>query len=197
MARDFLRACAKYGWDEKADKPWASLRPDGTPNAKPRDYSGTSYDKFDPSGHWDFWIDYYFGFEAPFATLLTYAMAAQWLDDPVLESHAVRLAECYRRLLPANGKHGTFAGNYGQLISFFLAMEELTGDKRYRATARKIADEAAAHLWTGTLLRGFAGRTHYTAIEGAGFLAQAFAELEADPEALRTLRDNNIFLWNL
>lgn len=197
MARDFLRAWAKYGWDEKANKPWASLRPDGTPNTKPRAYSGTRYDKFDPSGHWDFWIDYVYGFEAPFATLLTYARAAKWLDDPLLKSHAVRLAECYRQLLPANGKHGTFAANYGQLISFFLAMEDLTGDESYRATAKRVADEAARHLWTGSLLRGFAGRTHYTAIEGAGYLVQAFAELDADPEELRKLLDNNLFLWNL
>ena len=197
MARSFLRGWAKYGWDEEANKPWASLRPDGTPNTKPRDYSGTHYSKFDPSGHWDFWQDYAYGFEAPFATLMTYAMAATWLDDPVLKSHAIRLAECYRKLLPANGKHGTFAANYGQLISFFLAMEDLTGDGSYRTTAKQVADEAAHHLWTGSLLRGFSGRTHYTAIEGAGFLVQALAELDADPENLRTLRQDNMFLWNL
>ena len=196
MARDFLQGWAKYGWDAEANKPWASLCPDGTPNTKPRDYTGTRYDKFDPSSHWDFWMDYAYGFEAPFATISTYAMAAKWLDDPVLKSHAVRLAECYRELLPANGKHGTFAANYGQLISFFLAMEDLTGDASYRATAEQVADEAAHHLWTGSLLRGFAGRTHYTAIEGVGFLVQAFAELDADPENLRTLRKNNMFLWN-
>ena len=197
MARSFLRGWAKYGWDEEANKPWASLRPDGTPNTKPRDYSGTHYSKFDPSGHWDFWQDYAYGFEAPFATLMAYAMAATWLDDPVLKSHLVRLAECYRKLLPANGKHGTFAANYGQLISFFLAMEDLTGDASYRATAKQVADEAVHHLWTGTMLRGFAGRPHYTAIEGVGLLVQAFAELDADPENLRTLRQSNIFLWNL
>ena len=196
MARGILRSWARYGWDGSAGKPWASLRPDGTPNTKRRDYSATLYSKFDPSGHWDFWKDYVYGFEAPFATLMTYAAAAQWLDDPALRAHAVRLAECYRRLLPANGRVGTFAANYGQLISFFLAMEELTGDRSYHSTATQIADEAVHHLWTGRLFRGFAGRTHYTAIEGAGYLVQALLELEADPSRLADLRRRDVFLWN-
>ena len=177
MARTILRAWAKYGWDEKSHKPWASLRPDGTPHDKGRDYSGVKYSKFDPSGHWDFWKDYVYGFEYPFATLMTYAAAADWLDDPILENHAKRLAECYRKLLPANGDVGTFAANYGQLISFYLAMERLTGDASYRETAKQVADEAVAHLWTGDCFRGFAGRTHYSAVEGAGYLVQALVEL--------------------
>ncbi len=197
MARKTLRVWAKYGWDEKAQKPWASLQPDGAPNVKPRDYSGATYNKFDPSGHWDFWQDYAYGFEAPFATLMTYAVAAAWLDDGILTQHAIRLAECYRKLLPANGKLGSFAANYGQLISFFLAMERLTHDSSYRQTAEAIADEAAHHLWTGRLFRGFAGRTHYTAIEGAGYLAQAFFELDANPQELADFREGSMFFWNL
>jgi len=197
MARGILRAWAKHGWDEEANKPWASLRPNGVPNIKARDYAGTSYGKFDPSGHWDFWKDYVYGFECPFGTLLTYATAAQWTGDEQLKAHAIRLAECYRKLLPANGQHGTFAGNYGQLISFFLVMADLTGDLSYRETARQVADEAVHHLWTGSILRGFAGRTHYTAIEGAGYLVQALAELDADPKRLAELRKESPFLWNL
>lgn len=197
MAHKTLLAWAKYGWDETANEPWTSLRPDGTPNTKIRDYSGNTYDKFDPSGHWDYWKNYVYGFEDPFGTLMTCAVAAQWLDDPQLKSHAVRLAECYRKRLPANGESGTFAANYGQLISFFLAMEELTGDTGYRETAEQVADEAVRHLWTGTMFRGFAGRTHYTAVEGAGYLVQALLELDADPKKLAPLRQENVFLWNL
>ncbi|HJN18183.1 MAG TPA: hypothetical protein QGH10_21970, partial [Armatimonadota bacterium] len=195
MARQTLRAWAMHGWDEEARMPWASLRPDGTPNTKPRDYEGTTYDKFDPSGHWDLWKDYVYGFEAPFATLMTYAAAAEWLDDPVLEAHAVRLGECYRAHLPANGRLGTFAANYGQLASFFLAMGRITGDTSYRKTAKRVADEAVSHLWTGRMLRGFAGREHYTAIEGPGYLAQALLELGADPTQLAEAQQDP-FLWN-
>ena len=197
MARRTLLSWARYGWDEDAGQPWASLRPDGGPNRKPRDYSGTRYDKFDPSGHWDYWKDYVYGFEAPFATLLTYAIAALWLQDVELKAHAVRLAECYRQRLPANGAGGTFAANYGQLISFFLVMRQLTGDASYRASAEGVADEAVKHLWTGKLFRGFAGRTHYTAIEGAGYLVQALFELDAEPAALQDARARDVFLWNL
>jgi len=197
MARATLKAWARYGWDEEADLPWAGLLPDGRAVNRPRDYTATSYDKFDPTGHWDLWKDYVYGFEAPLYTLMTYAMAALWLDDDELAAHAKRLAECYRRHLPANGDQGTFAANYGQAISFFLAMEELTGDAGYRETAHRVAQEAVGHLWTGALFRGFRDRTHYSAIEGAGYLVQALLELEADPARLKALREDNIFLWNL
>lgn len=196
MARGTLLSWARYGWDEETGQPWASVRPDGTPNRKPRDYSGTRYDKFDPSGHWDYWKDYVYGFEAPFATLMTYAVAALWLRDAELTAHAVRLAECYRARLPANGRAGTFAASYGQLISFFLVMQQLTGDSGYRASAEAVADEALGHLWTGHLFRGFAGRRHYTAVEGAGYLVQALFELDADPGALNAVRARDVFLWN-
>lgn len=197
MARGILLAWAKHGWDHEADKPWASLRPDGTPNTKPRDYSGTRYDKFDPSSHWDFWKDYLYGFEYPFATLMTYGLAARWLGDEPIKQHAVRLAECYRRLLPANGKVGTFAANYGRLISFYLLLADVTGDASYRRTAEQIADEAVRHLWTGKVFRGFVGRTHYTAAEGIGYLVQALIELDADPAKLKKLREQSPFWWNL
>jgi hypothetical protein len=197
MARDVLRAWARYGWDEDSGLPWACLLPDGTPVDKERDYTATSYDKFDPVGHWDLWKDYCYGFEAPFATLMTYAMAATWLEDDELAAFARRLARCYEQHLPANGERGTFAANYGQLVSFFLAMESLTGDGAYRNTAERVAEEAIAQLWTGTLLKGFSDRTHYSAIEGAGYLVQALLELDADPHALANLRRINVFLWNL
>ena len=118
-------------------------------------------------------------------------------DDPEITKHAMRLADYYRGLLPANGRIGTFAGNYGQLISFFLAMEQASGDKSYGKTARRVADEAIYHLWTGEMFRGFAGRSHYTAIEGAGYLVQALVELDSDPDQLAKLRAEDPFFWNL
>jgi hypothetical protein len=197
MARDALKAWARYGWDEEANLPWASLLPDGTAINIQRDNAAQTYDKFNPTGHMELWKDYIYGFESPLYMAMTYAMAATWLQDEELRAHAVRLAECYRRALPANGVRGTFAANYGQVISFFVAMDQLTGNAAYRDAARQAADEAVQHLWAGTLFRGFANRTHYTAIEGAGYLVQALIELETDPAQLRTLRDRNIFMWNL
>ena len=197
MAAASLKAWARYGWDEEANRPWASLRPDGTAQNIERDYAATSYDKFDPTGHMDLWKDYLYGFEAPLFMCMSYAMAATWLQDEELTAHAERLAACYRQALPANGDRGTFAANYGHAISFFLALEQHTGDPGYRDTARQIADEAIAHLWTGKLFRGFADRTHYIAVEGAGYLVQALIELDADPARLHAIRAKNIFMWNL
>ncbi len=196
MAHKTLLAWTQYGWDEKAQRPWALLALDGTPNDGTRNLQGTSYSKFSPTGHMDLWKDYAYGFEEPLGTLMTFAMAAEYLNDQQLKAHAVRLADCYSRNLPANGKYGTMASNYGQLISFYLQMERLTNDTRYRKLAKQVADEALDHLWTGKLLRGFAGRTHYSAIEGQGYLVQALLELEADPAKLADLRNKNLFLWN-
>ncbi|MEN8228790.1 MAG: discoidin domain-containing protein [Bacteroidota bacterium] len=196
MARKTLLAWAHYGWDEQSRMPWSALALDGLPIDGTRDYEGVTYDKFQPVGHWDLWKDYYFGFEAPFNTLLTYAMAAYKLNDPQLKEHTVRLAEYYHRHLPANGKYGTMAVNYGKLISFYLVMEQLTGNVGYRETAERVADEALDHLWSGKLILGFAGRMHYSAVEGQGYLVQALLELDATPEKMNRLRDKNLFLWN-
>jgi len=196
MVHKTLLAWAEYGWDEESQKPWASLLPDGTPNDGKRNYAGITYGKFDPSGHWDLWKDYFLGFEAPISTMLVYAMAADYFDDPRLTAHAVRLADYCRQNLPVNGNVGTMAANYGRLISFYLQMEQLTGDVGYRKTAEQVAEEALDHLWTGRLLRGFSGRTHYSASEGSGYLVQALLELDADPKQLSELREKNVFLWN-
>ena len=196
MARNTLLAWAKYGWDAESQKPWASLSPEGTPHDGKRNYAGISYGKFDPVGHWDLWKDYVLGFESPLNTLLVYALAADALDDPQLKTHAVRLADYVRRNLPANGKYGTMAENYGKVISFYLQMEQLTGEIEYRETAEQVAKEALDHLWTGKLLRGFSGRTHYSAQEGSGYLVQALIELDADPKKLNGLRERNVFWWN-
>ena len=93
MAHKTLLAWAEYGWDEESLEPWASLSPDGIPHDGKRNYSGVTYGKFDPIGHWDLWKDYALGFESPLNTLLAYAMVAEGLNDPQLKTHAVRLAD--------------------------------------------------------------------------------------------------------
>ncbi len=195
IGRQSLLAWARYGWDDNASKPWSMLQPDGKPLDRER-LRDTSYEKQAAYGHWNFWKDYVYGFESPFQTLMAFAMAADWTSDRELLGHARRLAECYRKLLPANGDKGTFAANYGRLISFFLAMESLTNDGSYRETARQLAAEAVQHLWAGRMFRGFHGRSYYSAIEGQGQLIQGLVELEADPKQLRGLRQKDPFFWN-
>ncbi len=190
-----LLAWAKYGWDPEADEPWSMLQPNGKPVDKSR-VKGTAYEKQAAYGHWNYFKDYAYGFEMPLQTLMSFAMAAKLTGNPELIRHAKRLGEVYRRLLPANGEKGTFAANYGRLISFFLALESITGDASYRATAKRIADEAVGHLWEGKMFRGFQGRPYYCALEGAGQLMHGLVELEADPKALDALREKDVLLWN-
>jgi len=195
MGRASLAAWARHGWDEKKNLPWSMLEPDGTPVDKER-VKNNKYERQAAYGYWDFWMNYIYGFEMPFQSLMAFAMGARWTGDPALRQHAERLAACYRSLLPANEGKGTFAGNYGRAISFFLEMELLTGDKSYRRTAEQIADEAVRHLWAGKMFRGFPGRRYYSAIDGQGQLIHGLIELEAKPEQLEKLHDENVFLWN-
>jgi len=124
-------------------------------------------------------------------------MAADRTGEGALIDYARRLSGCYERALPANAGMGTFAANYGQLISFFLALEQLTGLEAYRATAQKIAREATDRLWSGRIFRGFPEKDFYEAVDGVGYLVQALIELAADPQHLADVRTGNLFFWNI
>ncbi|MFO8079743.1 MAG: hypothetical protein R6V07_05490, partial [Armatimonadota bacterium] len=196
MAHRVLLAWARFGWDDDAAAPWAMLLPDGTPVRGDREQS-QSYDKFAPKGHWNWWEDYVYGFEYPFQALLTFAMAADWLCDSELLAHARRLADAYLDRLPPNDGMGTFAGNYGQLISFLNDLGRLTEERRYAEAARELAEEAGGHLWAGEVFRGFPGKDTYEAVDGIGYLCQALIELEAEDEQLAAIRERDAFAWNL
>lgn len=196
MARAVLRAWAEYGWDDENQAPWAMLLPDGSPVTGEREQS-QNYDKFAPKGHWNYWEDYIYGFEYPFKTLLSFAWAARVLDDDLLTDHSRRLADCYIQKLPPNDGMGTFAANYGQLISFLRMTGERTGDATYADTARSLADEAVEKLWTGEIFRGFPGRDQYHSADGVGYLLQALVELDTDGDTIKDLIDESPFWLNI
>lgn len=196
MARDVLVAWATYGWDAQTQQPWAMIFPNGVPVQGAREQSH-SYDKFAPKGHWNYWEDYVYGFEYPFRAMLSFAMGAHYTGDAQLVDHVRRLADCYVQRLPANEGMGTFAGNYGQLISFLLEVHALTSEAQYREAAEGVAAEAVGHLWAGRIFRGFPGKDYYEAIDGVGYLVQALAELNSSREDVERLREEDILMWNI
>lgn len=189
----YLRAYAKYGWDENAAQYWGSLHLDGTPVPGPRTIG--DYAQYEPRGHIDLWQPYAAGYEHPLPTAVAYADACQRLDgDAVLRTAARRWADCIRRNWPPRAcveqswygpyarqwaPQGTYAAYYGQTISCFLRLHALTGDTADLEFARTVADEALEKLAHEGLFRGHPGKPYYESMDGVGDLLAALLELHA------------------
>ncbi|MGI9456379.1 MAG: hypothetical protein ACR2NU_07445, partial [Aeoliella sp.] len=90
--------------------------------------------------------------------------------------------------LPETG--GTYAGNYGRVISFYVHLYRATGEINYLNLARQIAQDAVDKLYVETeltddegtvkkygLFRGHAAKPYYEAVDGVGTLLFALLEL--------------------
>lgn len=202
----YLKAFARYGYDEQAKRYWGSLKLDGTPVRGPRVRGG--YGQYEPRGYIDMWEPYVAGYENPIYTAQTYALAAELTEDDELRLAARRWAESIRREFPPrscneNGwyhgycddwaPHGTYAGLYGRTISFFLHMAHLTGEPEYRRFARRVAREAVARLYYRGLFRGHPRKPYYESVDGVGYLLYALLQLdEASTDGNTTLTRENM-----
>jgi len=84
----------------------------------------------------------------------------------------------YRGYAENYAPRGTYAGLYGQSVSFFLHMYLLTGEPRYLRLARGTADDAIARLFHNGLFRGHSAKPYYEAVDGVGYLLYALLELD-------------------
>lgn len=87
---------------------------------------------------------------------------------------------------------GTYAGNYGRAISFFVHLYRATDDPHYLEVARSIAADAVDKLYVTTTLsndtsehreygifRGHPAKPYYETVDGVGLLLYALLELDA------------------
>ena len=187
----YLEAYARYGYDADEGRFWGSLRLDGTPVPGPRVVGG--YAQYEPRGHIDMWGPYVLGYEYPIHAAQSYAYAYELTKNDELLRAAKRWAACIRRALPATqcdketwygpyaetfAPHGTYAGVYGRTISFFLHLEQLTGEASYRDTARQVAAEALANLYYKGMIRGHGAKPYYESVDGVGYLLLALLQLD-------------------
>ena len=193
--RQVLRAWHVHGWDSDAQRPFGLLDLDGTPVDVERPETG--YERHMPQRHLDLWAEYVMGYEYPFRTALAYVAGYRYTGDQELLAAARAWAECYRRELPADRGRGTFAHGYGQLISLFVYLAEITGEAGYLATAEDVARDAIDKLWTGKLFRGYPGKDWYESVDGPGYLVQGLHELGLALDGQRLLDDIDVFGWNL
>jgi hypothetical protein len=194
-AQGVLQAWARYGWDHQAQMPYGLLNLDGTPVDTPR--AQTGYERQMPELHLDLWTEYVMGYEYPYRTALTFLLGYQCLGDESLLDAARGWAACYQRELPARQGQGTFCHGYGQLVSLFTYLAEITGESTYLETATAVAEEALGHLWTGRILRGYPGKVWYESVDGPGYLLQGLIELGQALEGERVLEDRSPADWNL
>ncbi len=203
----YLKAYAKYGYDEQTGRYWGSLRLDGTPVPGPRVRGG--YGQYEPRGHIDMWQPYAAGYEHPIATAQTYALAAELTGDEELLLAARRWAHCIAEAFPPRrcdpnawyqgystdwAPHGTYAGLYGRTISFLLHMAHVTGEQEYCLLARQVAQEAVSKLYYRGLFRGHPCKPYYESIDGVGYLLYALLQLDQalDPSGTATISPENM-----
>jgi len=195
----YLKAWARYGYDEKTGCFWGALRLDGSPIAGPRVKKG--YAQYEPRGHLDLWEPYVAGYQYAIYTAQAYVYAYHVTGDPDMLTAAKRFAEWIKKTPPGTietegtwysaysegpGRKGTYAGKYGRTISFFLHLYVVTGEREYVDAARSMADAAIAKLYHKGLFRGHPAKPYYEAMDGVGYLLYALLELNEllrDPKA--------------
>jgi hypothetical protein len=194
----YLKAYRKYGYDPATSQFWGSLRLDGTPVPGPRllpagNGKRTDYGIYEPRGYLDLWQPYVAGYEHPLPTAQVYAFAYALTRDPAM----LETARLFARLLSASlpprsclkqswyrgyaerwAPEGTYAGLYGQTVSFLLHLYLLTGEPSYLRLACSTADDAIARLFHNGLFRGHPAKPYYEAADGVGYLLYALLELD-------------------
>jgi len=219
QAVTYLKAYAHYGYDAKTGKFWGSLKLDGTPVPGPRvepppgedgELKAEEFGTYEPRGHLDLWQPYAAGYEHPIATAQVYAYAALTTGEKELRAAAEQFARWIRQELPPHrcetntwyrgyaecfAPQGTYAGIYGQTISFFIQMFLLTGDESFLQTARATADDAIARLNQRGLFRGHPAKPFYEAMDGVGQLLYALLQLDRiSLEPQRGFKSKQIFV---
>ncbi len=207
----YLKAYAKFGFDEKSGKFWGALKLDGTPISGPRIFtknidSAGGYAAAQPRGHLDLWEPYVAGYQYAIYTAQAYAYAYQLTEDPDMLTAAKRFAMWISKAPPGSvetegtwykdysegpGREGTYAGKYGRTISFLLHLYVLTEDVQYLNAARSMADTAIAKLRHKGLFRGHPAKPYYEAIDGVGYFLYALLALDqivTDPKAVLSKR---------
>lgn len=202
QAVTYLKAYGRYGFDAQTGKFWGSLNLDGTPVRGPRvpppagqdqELQAEEYGIYEPRGHLDLWQPYVAGYEHPIATAQMFAFAALRTGDSELRVTAERFARWIGRELPPRqcetntwyrgysqqyAPRGTYAGIYGQTISFFIQMFLLTGDAHYLNTAQQVAEDATERLEYRGLFRGHPAKPYYEALDGVGCLLYSLLQLD-------------------
>lgn len=190
----YLKAYEKYGWDSSAKTYWAELSLDGTP--VPGEARGSGYDAWEPTGHVDMWKTTIFSYEFPLIAAQSTIRAYELTGDSELLDSAKHWATAIEQDLPVQlGRRwapellaampdlattgGSYAEDYGRVISFFVHMYQSTLDTSYLEIAEEVGTDAVNKLYVNGIFRGHPAKPYYECTNGVGVLLDAMLELDA------------------
>jgi hypothetical protein len=193
-AATYLKAYDKYGWDPAAGTFWSELKLDGTP--VPYVPKGSGYDLWEPTGHVDMWKGTLYDYEFPLIAAQSTVRAYKLTGDPALLTAATHWASAIEQELPIKIGYrwadellaempnwattgGSYAEDYGRVISFFVNMYDATDDRSYLQLAEQVAQDAVDKLYVNGIFRGHAAKPYYESTNGVGVLLDAMLELDA------------------
>jgi uncharacterized protein YyaL (SSP411 family) len=193
-AATYLKAYDKYGWDPQAGTYYAELNLNGTP--VPYVPKGDGYDLWEPTGHVDMWKGTLLDYEFPLIAAQSTIRAYQLTGDPALLAASEHWATAIEQNLPIKLGYrwadellaempdwattgGSYAEDYGRVISFFVNMYEATNDTSYLQLAEQVGQDAVDKLYVNGIFRGHAAKPYYEATNGVGVLLDAMLELDA------------------
>ncbi|GEM_PF-723799 len=199
MAVSHLKAYDRYAYDAPMNDYWAMLALDGTP--VPQQPKGPGYDAVMPSGPIDVWRTLIYSYEFAEIAAQSCMLGYELCGDPELLTAARRWAAVIEANLPAKvGRRwydeltaalplvaktgGTYAENYGRVISFYVHLYLATYDPHHLGIAKQLGREAARKLFVNGMFKGHPAKPYYESTDGVGMLLQAFLELDAVPQRL-------------
>jgi hypothetical protein len=205
-AAAYLKAYDHYGWDSAAGTYYAELNLNGTP--VPYRPKGDGYDACEPTGHVDMWKGTFLDYEFPLIAAQSTVRAYELTHDPALLTAANHWATAIEQNLPITLGYrwhdemlaampewsttgGSYAEDYGRVISFFVHMYDVTNDTSYLQLAEQVGQDAIDKLYVNGIFRGHPAKPYYESTNGVGVLLDAMLELDAvatpEPDAFTLL----------
>jgi hypothetical protein len=198
-ATAYLKAYDQYGWDPQAGTYYAELNLNGTP--VPYVPKSSGYDAWEPTGYVDMWKGTLYDYEFPLIAAESTVRAYELTHDPALLAASQHWAMAIQQNLPIKIGYrwaeellaempnwattgGSYAEDYGRVISFFVHMYDATNDPGYLDIAKEVGQDAVDKLYVNGIFRGHAAKPYYEATNGVGVLLDAMLELDiaAAPE---------------
>lgn len=193
-AATYLKAYDQYGWDAATGTYWAELGLDGTP--VPAAAQGPGYDVWEPTGHVDMWKTTIYSYEFPLIAAQSTIRAYELTGDSALLTAAEHWGNAIQQQLPVKlgerfgddllaampelaNTDGSYAEDYGRVISFFVHLYQATDDISYLHVAEEVAGDAVDKLYVNGIFRGHVAKPYYESTNGVGVLLDALLELDA------------------
>jgi hypothetical protein len=190
----YVKAYDHYGWNAGAKTYWGMLNLDGT--HVPYDPNASGYYASAPTGDIDIWKGTIFSGEFPLIAAQSAVRAYELTGDPELLTVAEHWADAIRQRLPVQPGYrwgdeqlaampdlaatgGSYAEDYGRVISFFVHMYNATDNASYLQLAELVGQDAVDKLYVNGIFRGHAAKPYYESTNGVGVLLDAMLELDA------------------